>query len=131
MVSKGKCNPNQLELTLHNVDLDKSLILAPNPRTVDGKWAIHTEVRKSLVEDIASQFKDSLYSPAHRFRSAVYKPIISTILANLLNANSHGLQVIYSRNNLDGDNVYQWVSVWDFLASKGLIGNVVDAKNRG
>lgn len=119
----------QLELTLHNVDLDKGLVLAPNPRSVDGKWATHTAARKSLVEDITSQFKDSLYSPSQRFRSAVYTPIISTILANLLNANNHGLQVVYSRNNLDGDKVYQWVSVWDFLASKGLIGNVVAAKN--
>ena len=129
MIAKGKAGANQLELTLHSVELDIKLMLAPNPRSINGDWATHTVVRKSLVEDVASQFKDSLYSPAHRFRSAVYKPIISTILANLLNANNHSLQVVYSRNNLDSDKVYQWVSVWDFLASKGLIGNVVAAKN--
>jgi|TARA_R110002126_G_C10467701_1_gene500795 hypothetical protein len=128
-VPKGKLDPAQLELTLHYVGLDKGLILAPNPKLVNGKWATQTVVRKSLVENIANQFKDSTYSPAQRFRSAVYEPIISTILANLLNANNHGLQVIYSRNNLDGDNVYQWVSVWDFLESVGFINNIVAGKN--
>jgi hypothetical protein len=127
-VPKGKHDPAQLELTLHNVVLDKALILAPNPKLVNGKLATQTVVRESLVECIANQFKNSTCSPAKGFRLSAYSPIISTILANLLNANDHGLQVIYSRNKADKLG-RQWISVWDFLESVGFINNIVAGKN--
>ena len=129
MISKGKADASQLELTLHSVELDMELMLAPNPRSVNERWVTHTMVSNVLVDSIADQFKQSDYSPAYRFRKAVYAPIISTILANLLNAHNHGLQVVYSRRKEGGKSIHQWVGVWDFLASKGLICNVTAAKN--
>jgi hypothetical protein len=127
-VPRGRYDPSQLELILDNVELNKALVLAPNPKPVNGKWVTQTAVRESLVHYIANQFERSTYSPARGFRLSVYNPLISTILANLLNAKNRDLQVIYSRDKAKKLG-RQWISIWDFLASEGFINNIVAAKN--
>ena len=117
----------QLELPFNRIELDKMLSLAPNPKRVDNYWATQGCASSGIVERLADQFKGSAYFSGHRFHKATYVPIISAILANLLNANAHKLQVIYSRDT-DGSN-RPWISVWDFLAGLQFVNTVIGGKN--
>ena len=117
----------QMELPLTRVYLDKTLTFAPNPKRVNSFWNTQQNSTNELVEDIANMFKNSHFFGGKRFRKKTYLPIISTILANLLNADNHRLQIIYSRNDTSGNR--PWIHFWDFLSHLNLISTVIAGKN--
>jgi len=112
----GGVVPEQMELHLCRVYLDKTLLLAPNGKQLKSHWIT---AGNKLVEDLASQYKLSSFYSGQRFRKSIYIPIISSILANLLNANNRGLQVVFSRDHCSGNRA--WIKVWDFMAELHLI----------
>ena len=114
----------QLELPFNRIKIDKTLSLAPNPGKVNSFW---NNAANDLVENIADQFRRSAYFNGQRFRRATYIPIISAILANLLNSDNHQLQIVYSRDT-EGNNK-NWVSVWNFLTEMQFISTVIGGKN--
>jgi hypothetical protein len=116
-----------MELPFTRVELDKTLTLAPNPKRVNGYWVTKSHASNDLVELMADQFKSSHFFSAKRFRRATYTPVISSILANLLNAHTHKLQIIYSRDDHSGNRA--WINVWDFLADLNLVSTVIAGKN--
>ena len=116
----------QIQLPFNRIELDKTLSLAPNPKRVNGYWATQSYVGNDLVDSMANQFKKSPHFGGKRFRRAMYAPIISTILANLLNAHTHKLQVVYSRSTTDGR---AWINVWDFLVDLQLVNTVIGGRN--
>lgn len=117
----------QIQLPFNRIELDKTLSLAPNPKRVNGYWATQSYVGNDLVDSMANQFKKSSHFSGKRFRRAMYAPIISTILANLLNAHTHKLQIIYSRDDHSGNR--PWISVWDFLVELQFVNTVIGGKN--
>ena len=123
----GHSDLHQMELPFTRVELDKTLTLAPNPKRVNGYWVTQSNSITELVEDMADMFKRSHFFSGKRFRRATYEPVISSILANLLNAHTHKLQIIYSRDDHSGNRV--WISVWDFLADLNLVSTVIAGKN--
>ena len=116
----------QIQLPFNRIELDKTLSLAPNPKRVNGYWATQSYVGNDLVDSMANQFNKSSHFSGKRFRRGTYKPIISTILANLLNAHTHKLQVVYSRSTADGR---AWLNVWDFLVDLQLVNTVIGGRN--
>jgi len=120
-------NLQQMELPFTRVELDKTLTFAPNPKRVNGFWVTQHNSSNELVEDMANMFKNSYFFSGKRFRKSTYLPIISTILANLLNADNHRLQIIYSRNDTSGNR--PWIHFWDFLSHLNLISTVIAGKN--
>jgi len=124
---KGSSGLQQMELPFTRVELDKTLTLAPNPKLVNGYWLTQTNTSSEVVEFMADQFRRSRFCSDNRFRKSTYLPIISTILANLLNADNHRLQIIYSRNDHDGNR--PWINVFDFLSHFHLISTVIAGKN--
>lgn len=118
---------HQMELPFTRVELDKTLTLAPNPKRVNGYWVTKSHASNDLVELMADQFKSSHFFSGKRFRRATYTPVISSILANLLNAHTHKLQIIYSRDDHSGNRA--WINVWDFLADLNLVSTVIAGKN--
>ena len=123
----GHSDLHQMELPFTRVELDKTLTLAPNPKRVNGYWVTQSNSITELVEDMADMFKRSHFFSGKRFRRATYEPVISSILANLLNAHTHKLQITYSRST-KGDNSV-WISVWDFLSDLNLVSTVIAGKN--
>jgi hypothetical protein len=123
----GYSNLHQMELPFTRVELDKTLTLAPNPKRVNGYWVTQSNASSELVEDMAYMFKRSSFFSGKRFRQATYTPVISSILANLLNAHTHRLQIIYSRDDHSGNRA--WISVWDFLVDLNLVSTVIAGKN--
>ena len=123
----GHSDLHQMELPFTRVELDKTLTLAPNPKRVNGYWVTQSNSITELVEDMADMFKRSHFFSGKRFRRSTYTPVISSILANLLNAHTHKLQIIYSRDDHSGNRV--WISVWDFLADLNLVSTVIAGKN--
>ena len=117
----------QIQLPFNRIELDKTLSLAPNPKRVNGYWATQSYVGNDLVDSMANQFKKSAYFSGKRFRQAIYTPIISSILANLLNAHTHKLQIVYSRDDHSGNR--PWISVWDFLVDLQLVNTVIGGRN--
>lgn len=124
---KGRSDLHQMELPFTRVELDKTLTLAPKPKRVNGYWVTQSNASNDLVEDMADMFKRSHFFSGKRFRRATYIPVISSILANLLNAHTHQLQIIYSRDAHSGNRV--WINVWDFLADLNLVNTVIAGKN--
>ena len=118
--------PIQLELSFNPIEFKKGWVLADNPRRLNNTWATKNDSGICIIERLAVQFKSSEYSSSQRFSSKTYLPIISTILANLLNAHRNGLQVIYSRCTRGGRS---WVNVWNFLADAKLIRTVIAEPN--
>ena len=118
--------PSQLELRFNRIELNKKWSLAPSPKRLNGYWATHSYANACIVERLAAQFKGSAYFSGARFHRKVYLPIISSILANLLNAYDHGLQIIYSRNT--GNNL-EWINVWDFLVEMQFVNTVIADKS--
>jgi hypothetical protein len=80
-----------------------------------------------VVEFMAEHFKRSPFFSGKRFRKSTYIPIISTVLANLLNADNHRLQIIYSRNDHSGNR--PWINFFDFLSHLNFISTVIAGKN--
>jgi len=117
----------QMELPFTRVELDKTLTFAPNPKRVNGFWVTQPNSSNELVEDMANMFKNSHFFSGKRFRKKTYLPVISTILANLLNADNHRLQIIYSRHNIGGNRAF--IHFWDFLSHLNLISTVIAGKN--
>jgi hypothetical protein len=117
----------QMELPFTRVELDKTLTLAPNPKRVNGFWVTQTNSSNEAVEFMAEHFKRSPFFSGKRFRKSTYIPIISTVLANLLNAYNHRLQIIYSRDDHSGNR--PWIHFWDFLSHLNLISTVIAGKN--
>jgi len=117
----------QMELSFTRVELDKTLTLAPNPKRVNGFWVTQTNSSNEVVEFMAEHFKRSPFFSGKRFRKSTYMPIISTVLANLLNAYNHRLQIIYSRDDHSGNR--PWIHFWDFLSHLNLISTVIAGKN--
>jgi len=116
-----------MELPFTRIELDKTLSLAPNPKRVNGYWVTQSNASNDLVDSMADQFKKSAYFSGKRFRRATYVPVISSILANLLNANTHKLQIIYSRDDHSGNR--PWINVWDFLVGLQFVNTVIAGKN--
>ena len=119
-----------MELPFTRIELDKTLSLAPkapNPKSVNGYWVTQSNVSNALVDSIADQFKKSPYFSGKRFRRATYAPVISSILANLLNADTHKLQIIYSRDDHSGNR--PWINVWDFLVHIQFVYTVIADKS--
>ena len=125
---KGSSDLQQMELPFTRVELDKTLTLAPNPKWVNGYWLTQANTSSEVVEFMADQFRRSRFCSDKRFRKSTYLPIISTILANLLNADNHRLQIIYSRNDTSGNR--PWINVWDFLSHLNFISTVIAGKNK-
>jgi len=125
---KGSSGLQQMELPFTRVELDKTLTLAPNPKLVNGYWLTQTNTSSEVVEFMADQFRRSRFCSDKRFRKSTYLPIISTILANLLNADNHRLQIIYSRNDHSGNR--PWINVWEFLSDLNFISTVIAGKNK-
>ena len=117
----------QMELSFTRVELDKTLTFAPNPKRVNGFWVTQTNSSNEVVEFMAEHFKRSPFFSGKRFRKSTYMPIISTVLANLLNAYNHRLQIIYSRDDHSGNR--PWIHFWDFLSHLNLISTVIAGKN--
>jgi hypothetical protein len=126
-MSKSYSALHQMELPFTRVELDKTLTLAPNPKRVNGYWVTQSNASTELVEDMADMFKRSPFFSGKRFRRATYTPVISSILANLLNAHTHKLQIIYSRDDHSGNRA--WISVWNFLVGLNLVSTVIAGKN--
>ena len=120
-------NLQQMELPLTRVHLDKTLTFAPNPKRVNVFWNTQQNSTNELVEYMANMFKNSHFFSGKRFRKSTYFPVISIILANLLNADNHRLQIIYSRNNVGGNRAF--IHFWDFLSHLNLISTVIAGKN--
>jgi hypothetical protein len=123
----GYSDLHQMELPFTRVELDKTLTLAPNPKRVNDYWVTQSNASNELVEFMADQFKRSRFFSGKRFRRATYTPVISSILANLLNAHTHKLQIIYSRDTNFGNKA--WINVWDFLADLNMVSAVIAGKN--